>query len=171
MTNLILEDARMAAVGTAAGLVATTTMSGLMVAARKSGLMSELPPHEITSKVVDRARTADDVDDDVDDDERRQLGWVAHFAFGAVAGALYGVLRQHVRTPGPATLHGAGYALAIWAVSYAGWIPALRFLPPAGDDHEPGRQPAMIAAHLAFGSVLGAIVDRALPERRSLPIP
>jgi hypothetical protein len=162
VTSFITDDARMAAIGTAAGLIATTTMSGVMVAARESGLMREIPPHEIASQVVDRTQAGDGVDDG----ERRELGWLAHFAFGAAAGAAYGVLRQHVRTPGPATLHGAGYALAIWAVSYAGWIPALRFLPPAGDDHEPGRQPAMIAAHVAFGAVLGAIVDRALPGRR-----
>jgi hypothetical protein len=151
---------QLAAVGAASGVAATAVMSGVMVGARETGLMSEIPPHEIASNAVDRTPARDEADAE----ERRSIGWLSHFAFGAGAGAIYALLRNVVRTPGPATLHGAGYALAIWLVSYLGWIPALSLLPPADRD-EPGRQPAMVAAHLVFGAVLGALVQSRLPRR------
>jgi hypothetical protein len=152
---------RLIGLGAASGTVATAVMSALMLAGRRAGLMSELPPHEIASRTVDRT----DARDDLDHGDRRDLGWLSHFAFGAGAGALYALLRNVIRTPGPAWLHGAGYALGIWAVSYMGWLPALRLMPPADRD-EPGRQPVMVAAHVVFGAVLGALVQPRLPWRR-----
>jgi len=152
---------RLVALGAICGTVATAVMSALMLAGQRAGLMSELPPHEIASRSVDRTAARDDLDHG----DRRQLGWVSHFAFGAAAGAVYALLRNVVRTPGPAWLHGAGYALAIWFVSYMGWVPALRLMPPADRD-EPGRQPVMVAAHVVFGAVLGALVQPRLPWRR-----
>jgi len=159
-----MSDARravqLATVGAASGLVATTVMSGVMVGAREAGLMTELPPHEMASKAVDETPAREEAGPQ----ERRSLGWLSHFAFGAGTGAVYALLRDRVRTPGPAGLYGAGFALAIWAVSYVGWIPALRLMPPADRD-EPGRQPAMIVAHIVFGWVLGALVQPRLPRR------
>ncbi len=131
-----------------------------MLAAREAGLMSELPPHEIADKVVERSAAADDAGPQ----ERRRLGWLAHFGFGAATGALYAVLRNRIPTPGGPIFHGSTFALAVWAVSYLGWIPAIRFLPPATED-EPGRQPAMVAAHALFGAILGVLVERGLPRR------
>ena len=154
------DDLRAAAAGALGGAAATVAMSAVMVAALKTGLMSEMPPQEIAVKSVDRAGAGDEVAHD----EKRDLGWLAHFGFGAAAGALYGVLRQRLPTPGPAAVHGSVYALGVWAVSYLGWIPALRLLPPATDD-EPGRQPAMVAAHVVFGGLLGALVEPALRRR------
>ena len=151
---------RLVALGAVSGAFATGAMSAVMLAARRVGLMSELPPHEIASRGVDRAPGVD-----ADADERRGLGWVTHFVFGAAAGALYALLRNVVRTPGPAWLHGAGYALGIWFVSYMGWAPALGLMPRADRD-EPGRQPAMVVAHLVFGAVLGSLIQPRLPWRR-----
>ena len=48
---------------------------------------------------------------------------------------------------------------AVYAVSYAGWVPALGALPPADRDR-PSRQLVMAAAHLVYGAVLGALDDR-----------
>jgi hypothetical protein len=158
-----MEPVRLAAVGAVSGAAATAVMSSVMVAAREVGLMSEIPPHVIASKAVDRAGAGEEADAD----DRRSLGWLTHFLFGAGAGALYALLRNVVRTPGPAALHGAGYALAVWAVSYLGWIPGLGLLPPADRD-EPGRQPVMIGAHLLFGAVLGVLVQPRIRSRRGL---
>jgi len=160
MIQSVPEDLRMAAAGAASGIAATAAMSALMVGAREVGMMSELPPHEIADRAVERTRARDDADRD----DRDRLGWLAHFAFGAAAGTVYAVLRNRTRTPGGPLFHGSTYALAIWAVSYLGWIPAMRFLPQATDD-EPGRPPTMIAAHALFGAVLGLLVERALPRR------
>ena len=45
------------------------------------------------------------------------------------------------------TVQGIGFGLLVYTVSYAGFIPALNILPSPPDDR-PGRQPAMIAAHV-----------------------
>jgi hypothetical protein len=156
-----MQALRLIALGSVSGAIATAVMSAVMLVARRAGLMSELPPHEIASRSVDRTPARDDAHSD----ERRGLGWITHFVFGAGAGALYALLRNVVRTPGPAWFHGAGYALGVWFVSYMGWLPALGLMPRADRD-EPGRQPAMVAAHLVFGAVLGMLVQPRLPWRR-----
>ena len=157
MDDALGSNARAVAVGAASGALATAAMSALMVAAREAGLMSELPPHVIAQKTVERTDTAEAADPD----EKAGLGWLAHFAFGAAAGALYAPLRARLPAGVPAALTGAVFALGIWAVSYQGWIPALRFLPPATRD-EPGRPPTMVAAHLVFGAVMGLAAERGL---------
>lgn len=141
--------------GALGGLVATAAMSVVMLAAREGGLMGRLPPHEIASKTV--ARTG--LSDDVDADGREAAGWAGHLAFGAIAGALFAGLRALLRPPGSGVVHGVLFALGVWLVSYQGWIPALRLLPPASRDH-PERPAAMVAAHVVYGTVLGAIAGR-----------
>jgi hypothetical protein len=156
-----MQPLRLIALGSVSGAIATAVMTVVMLGARRLGLMSDLPPHEIASRGVDRTAARDDAGPD----DRRGLGWLTHFVFGAGAGALYALLRNVVRTPGPAWFHGAGYALGVWFVSYMGWLPALGLMPRADRD-EPGRQPAMVAAHLVFGAVLGMLVQPRLPWRR-----
>jgi hypothetical protein len=81
----------------------------------------------------------------------------AHLAFGGAAGALYGLIRSRIRRlPGPVL--GAGFGLAVWTISYAGWIPAAGILPPPHEDR-PGRPIVMVGAHLVYGGVLGALQD------------
>ena len=156
-----IEDLRATALGAASGVVATAAMSAVMVGAQRAGLMGELPPHAIARQSVERTPGPDETTPET----KRRLGWLAHFGFGAAIGGLYGLLRRRVRTPGPAAFHGGSFALAVWAVSYLGWIPALNFLPSATED-EPGRPPTMIAAHLVFGALVGVIVERGLGPRR-----
>jgi hypothetical protein len=141
----------------AAGLAGTAAMSAAMLAAKRAGLLDRLPPHEMTARSMRRAGVADDVDPET----RHDLGWVAHFAFGAGLGAAF-ALGLATWSPDrrdlalPAALP---YALAVWAISYVGWIPALRLLPPPTRD-DPDRPVAMVAAHLVFGTVLGEVLDR-----------
>ena len=153
------DDVKVAVVGAASGVAATVAMSALMVGAREAGLMNELPPHHIADAAIERTPAAREADGD----DRRRFGWLLHFGFGAAIGAAYAVLRNRIRTPGGPIVHGAGFALGVWAVSYLGWIPALGLMPPATDD-EPGRPPTMIASHLVFGALLGTMVERALPR-------
>jgi hypothetical protein len=49
--------------------------------------------------------------------------------------------------------------LAVWAVSYQGWIPALGILPKASEDR-PARPAVMVTAHVVYGAVLGALEER-----------
>jgi hypothetical protein len=134
-------------------------MSVAMAMERKLGLLGEPPPRKIVRTL------------------RRRIGIVgtsqgaenaatvaAHWGFGIAAGAVFGWLHGGARGKLRSSLLGAGYGAAVWAASYGGFIPALGILPPPRRDR-PFRPAAMIAAHLVFGSVLGAFVERLSPSR------
>lgn len=135
--------------GAAAGAVGTAAMSALMLAAGRVGLVGRQPPEAIVRQagrltaVEPRGRLAD------------ALAAVAHLAFGVGTGAAYALLPPAERP----VARGAAVGTAVWAVSYAGWVPALGALPRPTRDR-PGRQAVMVVAHLVYGSVLGALDDR-----------
>jgi hypothetical protein len=131
--------------GALSGLAATTTMSLLMLAAQRVGLLGEPPPRRLTRRilarlgpVVPRGRALD------------SAATVAHFAFGASMGGLFGL------APGrPTAARGLLFGLGVWAVNYAGILPRLGLMPPARRDR-PGRPASMILAHLVYGATLAA---------------
>ena len=135
--------------GAAAGAVATAAMSALMLAAGRAGVMGRQPPEAIVRRAgaltagEPRGRLAD------------VLAAVAHLGFGAGTGAAYALLPRSTRP----VLRGVAVGEAVYAVSYAGWVPALGALPPADRDRRP-RQLVMAAAHLVYGAVLGVLDDR-----------
>jgi hypothetical protein len=87
-----------------------------------------------------------------------------HLGFGMASGALYALVERRARRLAPAPLAGMAFGTLIWAASYAGWIPALRIMPPPDDDH-PGRVATMVAAHWVYGGVLGAVLRGSSPQR------
>jgi hypothetical protein len=88
---------------------------------------------------------------------------IAHLGFGMGAGALFGMLHSKRSGVLRAALTGAGFGTAVWATSYYGWVPALGLMREPHDDR-PFRPTAMVAGHIVYGSVLGAIVDGAAPS-------
>lgn len=81
-----------------------------------------------------------------------------HYGYGAAAGAAYGVAAPHL--PGGAGPASAiAWGLAVWGVSYLGWLPAAGILTPA-TRHPPRRTAMMIAAHIAWGAALGMLTRR-----------
>ena len=135
--------------GAAAGSAATVAMSGLMLAAQRAGLVGRQPPEAIVRTAgaalgsEPRGRTAD------------ALGSLAHLGFGASVGGAYALLPER-RAGVPAALLTS---LAVYAVSYQGWVPALGALPRASRDRN-DRQGVMLAAHLVYGVVLGRLDAR-----------
>jgi uncharacterized membrane protein YagU involved in acid resistance len=137
--------------GAVAGTVATGLMSGVMLGASRLGITGELPPKKIASKLLDRGGF------DPSEGQRNALASLLHVAFGAGAGAAFGVVAPRVSVP---TLPlGIAYGAAIWGVSYMGWVPALGIMPPADDDRR-GRQVVMFVCHLIYGAALGALAGR-----------
>jgi NAD(P)-dependent dehydrogenase (short-subunit alcohol dehydrogenase family) len=67
------------------------------------------------------------------------------------------------KTPGSGLLYGLG----VWAVNYAGILPALGLMPPARHDRL-GRPTSMLAAHLVFGAALAAVEREVSPVRAAL---
>lgn len=143
--------------GVAAGTVATLAMSVPMLAATRLGIVQRQAPKQITDRVLQRVGLADDVRSD---SARDALAAGNHLAFGAVGGVGFALLAPRLPAAVPAVAAGMAYGLSIWTVSYAGWAPALRLVPPPDED-EPGRPILMLGAHLIYGAVLGALTPTA----------
>ena len=146
-TNLLVR-------GALAGLIATVPMTLFMLACHKRLPVSQrypLPPSLITQRAFGHYAVPLPVP------MPNPLSTLAaHFAFGAVTGALFALapaaLRRH-----PATT-GIGYGLAVWAGSYLGWVPGLQLMPPA--TRQPSsRNAMMIAAHVVWGTALGLALE------------
>jgi Rieske Fe-S protein len=146
------------AIGAVDGAVATFAMSAAMMVQQKLGLLGEPPPRKIVRSlrrrggILGTSRNADDV-----------TAVLAHWGFGMATGALFGLLHRGARGTARSSLLGAGYGAAVWAASYYGWIPAFGIMRPPHRDR-PARPTSMVAAHLLFGSVLGAFVERVSPR-------
>lgn len=152
------KDLRATLGGAVAGVIATLPMSAVMFAAKKAGLMGEYPPEIIAQKGLAAAGAHPSKD------ETTTAAFAAHFGFAAATGALFGLLYRRTQSLGPPVERGIGYGLAVYAASYAGWIPAADIMPPPGDDR-PGRQPSLIVAHVVFGAALAALVDAFVAQK------
>jgi hypothetical protein len=85
---------------------------------------------------------------------------VAHCAFGAAAGALYGGIKLPLKDDRHAVASGIAYGLLVWGASYLGWVPAAGLMAPA--TRQPvARTAMMIGAHVVWGATLGSILPRA----------
>jgi hypothetical protein len=137
--------------GVIAGAMATLAMSSVMIWARRAGVMRrDYPPRRITRKFLKAV---------ADEPSRPALNAVTtltHFGYGVAGGGVYSALTAKPRNP---VVAGALYGLAVWAVSYWGWVPALRIMPPPDDDQR-GRVGTMVAAHVIYGAVLGYCESR-----------
>lgn len=144
---------RQAIMGAGAGLAATMAMSAFMLAAQRTGFMGKSPPRKITQRTLNRlgvrrSRRADDL-----------TTVTAHLGYGTASGALFNRTVRGRVLPRMPVVEGLLFGSAVWVVSYFGWVPALRIMPPPTRDR-PGRAGTMFAAHLVFGAVLGALSSR-----------
>lgn len=94
--------------------------------------------------------------------EGRQLtatALAAHFAYGALTGAIYPLFARTRLVQSAPLLMGPAYGLGVWAASYLGWIPAARLLAPA-TRHPARRNVLMGIAHVVWGAALAAAFER-----------
>lgn len=145
--------------GALAGLVATIPMTLVMTFGRRFLLPPEeryaLPPREITLRTAEKLGV--DVARDLNENERQTATLLAHYGFGAAAGAVYAPLLVGCSTHPAVT--GAGWGMIVWAGSYLGWLPAAKILRPA-TEHPARRTLLMIGAHVIWGAALGVMADR-----------
>lgn len=137
--------------GAIAGFCATLAMTAAMRLLHARLPLHErypLPPREITQTVF------------APDEERaRDVTIVTHFGFGALAGALYGLLPR--RPPG--ILFGP----LVWAASYLGWAPLAGILKPA-TRHPADRNLLMVAVHVLWGAFLALGIDELERSARTI---
>jgi len=143
--------------GSVAGLVATAPMTAAMVM-----LHRQLPPHQRhplpPREVTVRTAASVGAHEAVDTEEKRESAtWVSHFGYGAVTGALYGLVAN--RFPGPPVARGILWGLTVWAGSYLGWLP-LTGMRRSAIRQPPQREALMIASHVVFGGATGVVHDR-----------
>jgi uncharacterized membrane protein YagU involved in acid resistance len=139
--------------GGIAGVVATAAMTAVMRRLYERLPPAErypLPPREVTQGVLP-IRSEQGL---------RDASLIAHFAYGAAAGGGYGLLAKK------GVGAGALYGVAVWALSYFGWIPAARILRPAAS-HPARRNALMITAHLVWGAATAMVFDDLVKARRS----
>ena len=141
--------------GAIAGAVATVPMTIVMTRLfrelPKPQQRAPLPPVQITAELAERAHARGHLTGN----RLTAAALLAHFAYGAATGAPYPTLAQRTRvTP---MITGPLYGVGIWVVSYLGWIPALRILPPA-TEHPKGRNGLLLVAHVVWGAALAASV-------------
>ena len=140
--------------GAAAGAAATVPMTLVMESLHES-LPGEparpLPPREITESIAAQAG----VRDEVPEQEMQALTLAAHFGYGALCGALFGLMAP--KNLAAAVPSGMAFGLTVWAGSYLGLLPALNIRHDARHD-PPARNGLMIAAHLVWGLTAGAVM-------------
>jgi uncharacterized membrane protein YagU involved in acid resistance len=162
-TNDTAAVVRRAAAGSAAGFAATLPMSVAMELMHRRLPPQErypLPPRQITASVAESAG----LEPHLDEPQKFTLTLLAHFGYGAAAGALYAPLAG--RSPLPAPLAGVIFGLVVWTTSYLGWLPAARILRPA-TEHPWRRNALMIAAHVVWGLSAALLVTALSRGRRS----
>jgi uncharacterized membrane protein YagU involved in acid resistance len=143
--------------GAIAGAAATIFHSVVMLALHPPDRQRSLPPVQITAETAERLHKHPDTT------ELLRAATAAHFGFGAITGSFFIPLVGRARAGHP--LAGIGYGVGVWALSYFGWVPALRLMPPASR-HSAQRNVAMILAHVAWGAAL-SVLTRTLDKRRT----
>jgi hypothetical protein len=140
--------------GAAAGLAATIPMTIVMEGLR-AALPAEqhrrMPPREIVDRTVEKTRETTGAEPDLDRGDRSALTAVAHLAFGALAGAIYGASTGR---RGGSVLTGITYGLGVWATAYGVGLPSLGLHPAAQHDTK-DRNEVLIASHVVWGAALG----------------
>lgn len=92
----------------------------------------------------------------LDRDQEDALAVAAHFGYGATFGALYALWRR-----GRGSLPtGILFGLAIWAISYAGYLPASGLTRPP-DQHDAYSMTRLAVAHVVYGAALGLLTGHA----------
>jgi hypothetical protein len=143
--------------GALAGLAATAPMTLAMKLLHEELPREErypLPPRQVTEGLAEKAG----VNEHLGEGGREAATWVSHFAYGTACGALYGAVSGEGGDEHP-VLAGVGFGLAVWAVSYLGWLPAAGILSPA-TEHPARRNALMIGAHVVWGATTGLAVGR-----------
>lgn len=152
--------------GALAGTLATLPMTAFMLATQRflpRGQRYELPPELLVKEMSQRTHI--------------RLHWskkllmgatvVSHFGYGAAMGVLYTPIEKQKSLPRPLT--GTLFGLWVWASNYLGLLPLLRMR--ASGPREPGhRNFMMVAAHVVWGSALGAI-STLLLQKNNQPRP
>jgi hypothetical protein len=160
-----MDRARDAARGALAGLVGTVAIQGAMQGGQKLAPGATPPvrkdPGEFAVETAERATGVEALPEPVE----RAAATATHFGYGAAMGAVYGLARAALLGAKGAPrerdevsdllIGGSALGLAVWAVGYLGWLPALGLMPPV-TRQRPAQVVAPVATHVLYGIVTAA---------------
>jgi uncharacterized membrane protein YagU involved in acid resistance len=140
--------------GAGAGIAATVPMTifwEYMHARMPGEPPRPLPPREVTEGLLVKTGASRHVSEL----QVQRLSLAAHFGYGMLTGAIFGLVAPRRRSAAV----GAGmlFGLGVWTTAYLGWLPATgvrqspRWDPPA-------RTKLLIASHLVWGSFAGLLL-------------
>jgi len=148
--------------GTLAGAAGTAVMTLMMRKAAPRMIPAEMRPDEFPPKrVVEWAEEQAGQPHALSESQEMQAAMGAHFAYGASAGALYGLLRDQADGI-PAPVAGMLFGVGLWAISFEGWMPA-GGVQQATTEKPLKKWPMPIMAHMVYG-VTTALAYQALEE-------
>ena len=90
-------------------------------------------------------------------DQEQKAAMVAHLAYSAGFGALYGLARRKADGV-PTPLAGALFGLAVWGVSFEGLMPALGMM-KATTDMPIQKWPPDIMGHVIYGAATAVVYE------------
>jgi hypothetical protein len=125
------------------GVVAAMAMTGMRRMTTGLGLVREVPPEEIFERGVPGLLA------EIPVERRDEAIELAHWAFGAAAGAAFALAPRRVRE---ARWAGPAYGLAIWALFEAVAAPALGLRRPR--ERPTSERAALAADHVLYGLVV-----------------
>lgn len=136
-----------------AGVMATVLMSVPIAVAHRLHLFTTPPPEEVSDQVAKSTPLLPD-----STSFAFPVMWpISHLTYGAACGVVYGKVAPML----PRSVYGSGllFGGAVWAVSYAGYLPALDLYPTPAEDRS-SRVVTMILAHAVYGVTVAALIRR-----------
>lgn len=144
--------------GVAGGLAMTAMMSKV---APKMIPADMRPDGSVPKKAVEWAEAQIGRPNALSDDQAQKVAMAVHLGYSALGGALYGLARQKMEQKAehiPIPVAGALFGLAVWALSFEGWLPAVGIMKRTTD--EPVKKwPAPIMGHLVYGTATALAFD------------
>ncbi len=139
--------------GAVSGAAATLVMTAAMQAGKQAFHFWTPAPKEITRNVVRRAGLSR-----IDPQPTGPGSWMtAHELYGMACGVGYVLVRPFL--PSSRLVAGLLFGGAVWAISYLGYLPALRLYPTPDNDNR-SRLTVMVIAHGVFGTALAEAEHR-----------
>jgi hypothetical protein len=132
--------------GAASGLAGTIPMTAVMLAGKLVHRDQPVAPSEI----LRNAERIAGIEDNFTESEHQALTAISHAAYGAAMGGIFGVAGPFNKP----IASGVAFGLLVYACSYLGYLPELKFMPRPEND-TPERQTAIILSHVVWGACLG----------------
>jgi uncharacterized membrane protein YagU involved in acid resistance len=146
------------------GFIATGPMTLLMFERHDSFPDSErspLPPATLSYETIEKTG----VEPKLSPDAQSAVTMASHFAYGAAAGAVYGVALG--KAPLPPLAKGIAYGLGVWGLNYLGITPAFGYR--AAAPKMPARRNAMmIFAHVVWGACLAYATEKLIESGKEM---